>query len=399
MERQIEDWIDGYVEFTDSSESPESFRRWTAISTIAAALQRKCFVEWGTITWYPNMYIVLIGPSGARKGTAMGPAYDMLEELNIPMAANATTLQALIRRLRDTNHTEVNQETSAIQMHSSLTIFSKEFTVFLGYHNNELMASLCDWYDCDRVWKYETISRKTDEIRGVWVNLIGGTTPDLIKTSLPMDAIGGGLTSRMVCVYEEGKEKFVVLPLLTDRQRQLREQLYCDLEKISMLSGQFKYSPCAINKWTEWYTAVSTSPPVFTDKRLEGYVERRPTHIQKLAMIVSASRAHGPELTITAEDFNRAISLLEYVERKMPKVFSGIGKSDISTLIPEVMSWIAIQDEGKTDIAQLTQHFYHDADKVTLDRIIQTLVQMNYVTMDMSTRPFSLVINKDAKTN
>ena len=118
MSRQVEDWIDGYVEFTDNSESPENFRRWTAISTIAAALQRKCFVEWGTITWYPNMYIVLVGPSGARKGTAMGPAYDMLEELNIPMAANATTLQALIRRRKDTNHTEVKDSGEMI-FHSS----------------------------------------------------------------------------------------------------------------------------------------------------------------------------------------------------------------------------------------------------------------------------------------
>ena len=77
MPRQLVDWIDAYLKFTEKSEPPKMFHLWCAISVIASVLERKCRLEWGTITFYPNMYIVLVAPSGkARKGTAMGVPLD-----------------------------------------------------------------------------------------------------------------------------------------------------------------------------------------------------------------------------------------------------------------------------------------------------------------------------------
>ena len=213
-ERILEDWIDGYIKYTEDSEPCELYRKWAAISCIAAAMQRKCFIRWGpSLIFYPNLYIVLVGPAAARKGTAMSPGLDILQEIpNIKLSAQATSLQALIRTLKNTNSTDYDPETGKQNFHSSMTIFSKEFTVFLGYQNHSLISALCDWYDCDRKWSYETISRNREEITGVWVNLIGATTPELIQSSLPMEAIGGGLTSRIIFVYADGPGKLVVIP-------------------------------------------------------------------------------------------------------------------------------------------------------------------------------------------
>ena len=128
--RKIDDWLDAYMEYTSNSEPPTLFRKWTGISVIAAALQRKCYVDWGMLTFYPNLYIILVGPSGTRKGTAMYPGQDLLRELGIPLAADATTLQALIRRLKETNNTQINPDTGVPVFHSSMTIFSKESKYF-----------------------------------------------------------------------------------------------------------------------------------------------------------------------------------------------------------------------------------------------------------------------------
>jgi len=38
-DRKLPDWIDGYLKFTSQDEPRETFRSFTAISTIAAALQ------------------------------------------------------------------------------------------------------------------------------------------------------------------------------------------------------------------------------------------------------------------------------------------------------------------------------------------------------------------------
>ena len=101
MTRHLDDWLEGYVKFTSNSEPPELFHIWTALSVLAASLQRKCSLPWGTLTFYPNLYVVLIAPSGkARKGTAMGPGMDLLEDLGIKMAAESTTRESLIRELK-----------------------------------------------------------------------------------------------------------------------------------------------------------------------------------------------------------------------------------------------------------------------------------------------------------
>lgn len=369
--RQLDDWLTTYMKYTQNSEPPDQFRLWTGISVIAASLQRKCSLEWGT-TLYPNMYIILVGPSGCRKGTAMGPGFRMLRGLGIKMAAEAITREALIRELKTCTNTQAGDD--AMYMHSSLTIFSQELTVFLGYNNMQLMADLCDWYDCRDSWTYRTKSQGTDEITGVWVNIIGATTPDLIQSTLPQDAIGGGLTSRMILVYAPGKGKTISVPHMTEEEKNLGLVLQSDLEKINMISGEFKVSQDFLDYWIEWYP-VQDGRKIFDHARLLGYMERRGTHALKLSMICNASRAS--DRIITSNDLQRAISLLESVEPGMPKVFSGVGKSPTSDIITRVMMYCASKSE--TTYADILRRFYQDADSRTMDGVILTLSSMGCI--------------------
>lgn len=143
--RQLPDWIETYLSYVENTEPAEQFKLWTAISCIAACLQRKVVLEYGALTLYPNMYVVLVAPSGGRKGTAMGPGYKMLRELNVRMSAEATTREALIRALNTSSDTDIQEETGDMYLHSSLTIYSQELTVFLGYDKKQLKSDLTDW--------------------------------------------------------------------------------------------------------------------------------------------------------------------------------------------------------------------------------------------------------------
>ena len=374
LERKLPHWIDAFMLYTQNTEPPDLFRKWTAISCIASAMQRKCTMEWGTsLSFYPNMFIVLVGPSAAGKGTAMSPGFDLISEIpSIRMSANATSLQALIRHLKDINLTDIDlKDPTKSTYHSSLTVFSKEFTVFLGYHNQELMSSLCDWYDCDKKWSYDTISRSKEEIVGVWVNLIGGTTPDLIQAALPIEAIGGGLTSRIIFVYEEKKGRLVTMPVQTPKEVELRELLLHDLEKISMLSGKFNYTSDFVNLWTSWCIDAENNPP-FYDNKFEGYMGRRRTHLMKLAMIISA--AHGRhDLTVSGDDLKEAVKLLLEVEVKMEGVFKGVGKSDIASLINNVTNFLVNSNAKEIPFSVFARRYNNDMDKITMDRVLDTL--------------------------
>jgi hypothetical protein len=371
--RKLDNWIEGFLRYTDNTEPPILFRKWTAISCIASALQRKVRIDWGTsLTFYPNLYIVLVGPSATGKGTAMNPGLKIIDKIPaIKLSAQATSLQALIRHLKDTNLTDIDFDTGEHSYHSSLTIFSKEFTVFLGYYNRELMAALCDWYDCDSKWSYETIARKKEEIIGVWVNLIAGTTPDLIRSSLPIESIGGGLTSRIIFVYEEKADKLVTIPTETLGEKELFEYLVHDLEKISMLSGSFKWTEGFIKLWDTWCRDANISPP-FKDSKFDGYNGRRRVHLMKLAMINAVSHSKNG-LAVTADDLEEAINMLTEVEVKMGLVFKGVGKSDIAELIHKASMFLLSSKIKEVPISSFLQYFENDMDKLTMERVLNTL--------------------------
>lgn len=390
LKRHLPDWLESYLKFTENSEPPTLFRTWTAISVIAGALKRKCKLPWGMITFYPNMYVVLVAPPGkARKGTAMGPGLEFLNDLGIRLAAEATTREALIKWLSGSNDTIVHPD-GRTEFHASLTIYSEELTVFLGYQNRQLINDLTDWYDCRSRWTYRTKNMGTDDIIGVWVNLLGATTPDMIQSSMPIETIGGGLASRMIFVFERKKEKIVPVTFLTEEEIKLRELLQKDLEQIHILQGDFKITKSFLDTWIEWYTNQGDKPP-FQDDKFSGYIERRPTHVLKLSMILNASRTN--EMLLDTIDFQRALDVMAATEIKMPLTFGGVGKSELADVTYKVMAEIALQKE--CTLAHLVGRFYRDVSKFELTKILESLDTMKYFFYIFKNNQQLIVFNKE----
>ncbi len=373
MNRKVPDWIEGFLRCTENTEPSRAYRLWTAVASISSVLQRKCRLDWGTLTFYPNMYIVLVGPPAARKGTAMSLAKPLLDELQIKMAAEAITREALIRELKNSTDTLVT-ETGKMFFHSSLTIWSQELTVFLGYQNHQLMSDLTDWYDCRSQWIYRTKNSGTDEIIGVFVMLFGATTPDLLRSTMSLDAIGGGLTSRMIFIYEENKGKVCPYPAFSMEEKALFEDLKHDLARIHLLNGQFRTTQEFLKRWIEWYTWQERHPP-FKDPRFAGYIERRANHIMKLAMICNASRCD--DMIVTDTDLNRAIDILEGAEIKMTQALSGIGNLPNVNVMTKIMQDVGLT--GKILFSDLLERHKHDIDKWGLEKILDSLAAMKFL--------------------
>lgn len=395
MSRQLNDWIDSYLSYQANTEPPDMYKIWTAISVVAACLKRKCHLEWGSLIFYPNMYVVLVGPSGrCRKGTAMGPGYELLLEMNVKLAAEATTREGLIRELRTSSDTHIDIQTGRQILHSSLTIYSQELTVFLGYNNSQLMSDLTDWYDCRPRWNYGPKGAELrDYIVNVWVNLFGATTPSLIQTALPQDAVGGGLTSRIIFVYESNKGQVCPEPFYTEEQLTIRSALLHDLEMIHSMSGRFTYNTAFRDNYVDWYIKQDSNPP-FKDERLAGYCERRATHLMKLSTILCASRTQ--DMNLTAIDFHRAKIILEETEKKMPLVFGGVGKSQIAPVINKII--MLLMQEGEVPYEILVKLFSHDVDVHGLNKAIDTIEAMKVGTIiNRSGKKFLILREENTK--
>ncbi len=171
--RRLNDWVSGYIEYSQETESPLSYHVWTGISLLAAALQRRVYIRWGYEVLYPNMYIVLVGPSGkCRKGSAMNLGKDIITGLGIKVTSESITREALIRSMKRAVVNYIEPDTGIVRFHCSLTAMSQELSVFLGQNDVKFLADLTDWYDSLDNWVYETKTAGVDEIKGVCFNLI-----------------------------------------------------------------------------------------------------------------------------------------------------------------------------------------------------------------------------------
>lgn len=376
--RKMEDFISGYMKFAEKTESPTSYHLWCAISCIAAALQRKVYINWGMSQIFPNMYIVLIGPSGrCRKGEAMGIAAELARGVGIKMVSESITREALIRDIRE-SLTSYNDPDGGVKFHSSLTVFNEELSVFLGQNDVKFLADLTDWYNSKGEWTYRTKGQGTDKIQGICFNMLGATAPDWLVSILPQEAIGGGFTSRVIFVVEEEKRAVVAPPFLPDIA--LKKELLSDLESILIMAGEMRFEDAALQQYMDWYTKHSKEPAL-KDPKFAGYNERRATHLRKLCMVCSASRRDSR--IITKGDFDRALQILQSAEVKMERTFKGLGRSKYSELTMTVFDFIVSQERATR--SEILRKFYLDVDDYTLDIISKTLVAMKAISITYDT--------------
>ncbi len=343
MSRQLDDWLESYMRFTENTEPPTLYHLWSGLVAISSALRRKCFCNWGSRGYiYPNLYVSLVGPPGGRKGTAMKTAKAMVQNLGIQMGSDSLgSTQALYKEIMDSEDQYI-MHNGLGKKHKSLSIWSEEFQVFLSDRDLTLIGALTDLFDCADSWKYTTLKRKTEDISNCWLTIIGAITPSLLQSKLSQDAVGGGLLSRIIFVVGYGPIRRIALPFLTEEEEKLKKALNEDLQQIANLSGPFKLCTSFFRVYARWYENSSSADGVSNDKFL-GYNSRRALHLNKICMLVSAAESSAMELH--DRHFEKSLAILEATEKEMPNAFHGLGMAAQSNVYAKIMSYIETHDQ------------------------------------------------------
>lgn len=371
-ERLIENWIKGYLAYTHSNEAPEEFHLWMALTTIAGVLRRNVWFDMGYFTVYPNLFTVLVSPPGrCKKSTAMRLSREFLRKVDgINFTSDSISRERLIQDLSQCLKDD----------QSPMTAYSSEFASLLTTSGMDMVVFLTDIYDSPSEWSHKTKMGGTQKITAPYLNLAGGTTPDWIARSLPLDTVGIGLTSRILFVYQDTPRVRPWRPVLSPEQIKLGDLLTYDLRQISTLQGQFQMTPDADKIYEAWYVARLENPNTLGDPRLNGYFERKPVHVLKIAMVIAASR--HDDLLITVEDLQLAWELLEATEAKMPKVFAAVGKNTLAFDLVQFVDAITAAGDGGITERELMQRFVHNVRKEELLEILATLVTMDSISIE-----------------
>ena len=65
------DFIEACIKATTGTPIPDRFSQWTAISAVAGALGRKCWLSMTNYDIRPNMFVILVAPPGRNKSVSL----------------------------------------------------------------------------------------------------------------------------------------------------------------------------------------------------------------------------------------------------------------------------------------------------------------------------------------
>ncbi len=372
-ERKCKNWLQTFRDFSmPRTESPEAFVAWTGLFVLAAALRRKVNIPADGILggWScpPHLYVMLVGPPGIRKTTAM-------EKFGIPL------LESVVPELTQ-GPTFVTKEALLSQLHTAdqnaIYMTVTEFGDIMQKNGPEMYDFFTSMFDGKKKVESRTQSRGIEFTERPCINMLAATTPQWISSNMPVSAIGGGFASRVIFVYSDklSQKRMYYRDLDFDALNKLQEDLVHDLNHIALnLEGEFSLSEEAFEFMENWYQNVH--PEIAPDPKLAGYWQRKPTHIHKVAMLHSV--ATKDELILTPADFEFAIWALGTTEANLVKVFSGVGQNEYTYSMKDIA--VYVQDKKKVSQAELLQVFNAAAAPAMLMQLIQGCLMMEEFQM------------------
>jgi hypothetical protein len=344
-------FIDTYIQYTKNQASPTLFHIWTAVAAIAGVLRRNVWISrGGYYTLYPNLYIILVAPSGkCMKSTAAAIGVKFMRKIDgLRIMHEKITPEGLISYLagemdKGPRKLETIMKGGNLQIlakESNCFVFAPELSVFLGgvAYTGGLIELLTSLYEGKDRWEYRTKTKGETILENVNLNMFGASNPEWLAKGLQDDAFGGGFMGRCIYIFQDVGKK-VAWPRPPEGMDEIGANLSYDLLQISKMRGEFIVEPEAIKTFTEWYDAYN---PDF-NSRMSGYYERKPDHILKLSMILAAS--YSSKLEVKDRHLRQAIKMLDAVETMMPQAFAYVGATNEARVSQHILELIFGSDK------------------------------------------------------
>ena len=336
-DRKLPSWIDAFIEVTTNLDAPLIYRRWTAISVLAATVTQRVWVKTSS-NLYPNIYLFMIGHPGVGKSRTISVGRRLVQGLSeFHLAPISMTFASLVDSMNKAKTTIAIPGQDPITF-NSLYICADELGAFIHKYEPEMIDGLAAFYDPA---PYRQTRRGNDldiKVDSPQINLLAGSTPQNLIGFMPEKAWGMGFSSRCIMIFSDER---IIGDDFAPRESPKTGALKNDLAAIANLWGQFHVTEDyrnAVNNWRQL-----GEPPVPDHPKLIHYITRRKTHLYKLSMVASIDRANT--LVLTVEDFNRALGWLIEAEETMPDIFKAGSTSVDSQAMDEIFHLIALTEK------------------------------------------------------
>lgn len=349
-------WIQEYVAQQQNSEAPDEFHLWTAVSTIAGALGRKCWFDMGNHIVVPNFYIVFVSPPGiVQKSTTIGAGKRLLKQLdNIHFGPDTVTWQAITDTLLEAQDVvEVSNQQGVpdfITM-SSIHLAVSELGTFFQEKDTDKINLMTHLWDAPPDYTKRTRMDGNITISNPCINFISGCTPAWITENLGAYFIGGGLSSRMIFIFADKKARRIAYPKKQDQNHRQKE-LIKDLKEINLMKGEFTMEAEAKAYGIVFYDKVCDMMDSDSmDPRYKSFAARMQTHYHKVAMVVSAATRTDQVMDLHCVETADVLTMLAFT--KLQQVYNLIGQSKEVQQHDQILSVFDQMDQANLTEDQL----------------------------------------------
>lgn len=373
----MEDFLSNYISYCGRTEVPAVFNRWAAITGLGAFLGRQYHLDHGHFHIQPNIYCMLIGSAGTRKGTAIKLMKKLLEQTGYKsFAAERTSKEKFLLDLAgETGDHELlspqelldqNLFGESAKSDCEMFVAIDEFNDFIGNGNIEFISMLGNMWDYNGLYKNRIKTGKSVEINNPTISIIGGNTPTGFSLAFPTDILGQGFFSRLLLIYADRTDRRITFPPppTPESTAAILEQL-ARIKRCSI--GVARMSPGAEACLDRIYRGQAG----VDDVRFESYSNRRFTHLLKLCIIASASRCAKE---IAEVDVRYANTILTYAERFMSRALGEFGKAKHSDVSHKIVQ-LADSTHQILTFKAIWKHVSNDLEKMAdLGTLLQNLV-------------------------
>lgn len=379
-------WIDDLVEENQAVETPVSWIYWSLMFCIssAAANQYTLRTLKGNLLYYPNIYVMLLGESGLGKGYPVNLAKRLLQEADITrVIAGRSSIQAIVKEGSQTR----SQQGKPLITDARMAIINGELSTAI-ISDPDALTILTDLYDrnYNAQWTNLLKGDGAEKLKDPYLTCLFGSSPAHFYDSIPLPNIEGGYIGRNLVVYEEKRSKDV--DLLDDPGESIEEDRFSTyitpkyvphLQKIATNVAKMVPDEAARAVFNTWRKEWRATQHVYNDRT--GFINRVPDHVLKVAMCLCLARYDSANIIIQ-DDIKEAISKVTGLIYASQKAAEGGGLDPLSNQTKRVVDLLIRAPESQLLRQELLIQGYGDFEQVTLDKILENLLEMGWVKME-----------------
>lgn len=324
-----------YADYTSHSEAPLAYHVFSALVGVGAIVNRRVWFDMGYYRVFPNLGVIVLGPSGIKKTSATNIIVGMLTELELTkIYSEKLTPEQLVEAMKD--------------MAQGL-IYAPEMAVFLGRQRymEGIVPLITRFMDCPDLWASETIGRGKTFLRDVAVSSLMCSTLDWFISNTSADVVSGGFIARNILVAQDSSPRLEPIP--KPGNTLVRSALVADLARVHTYQGEMKFTEEARKRYWDWYGYQKAAAESAEHELLVTYYQRKPDHVKRVAMCMHLADCADMELDQGC--FDKALSVMDWIEQFIPpmlrRMFKTVSGHEQDDVLQSIQSAGGVIDHSK----------------------------------------------------